>query len=140
MAKMEFRLVDHSDEVLRALESQEEAALEAVGNQGVSHVKQVITRESRVDTGAMRNSITHQVVMNEKAVYIGTNSPYAVYNEYGTGIYAEGGKGRKTPWTYVDDKGVGHTTRGMKPIHMIKDGIGNNLEELKQIIKKYLQS
>lgn len=140
MAKMEFRLVNHSDEVLRALESQVEAALEAVGNQGVTYVKNVITEESRVDTGAMRNSINHQVVMSENAVYIGTNSPYAVYNEYGTGIYAEGGKGRKTPWRYVDDKGVGHWTRGMKPIHMIKNGIGNNLEELKQIIKKYLQS
>ena len=140
MASFEFSLVDNSNEVLNALDSQVEAALEAVGNQGVSHVKQVITRESRVDTGAMRNSINHQVVMDENAVYIGTNNEYAIYHEFGTGIYAEGGKGRKTPWTYVDDEGKGHTTRGMKPIHMIKDGIGNNLEELKQIIKEYLQS
>ena len=130
---------DNSAEVLRELESRKEAILEAWGQQGVSHVKEIITRESRVDTGAMRNSITHQVVDSEDAVYVGTNNEYAIYNEYGTGIYAEGGKGRKTPWRYVDDRGEGHWTVGMKPIHMIKNGIADNIDEFKRIAEKMLK-
>ena len=39
---------------------------------------------------------------------------YAPYVEYGTGIYAVKGNGRKTPWTYFDGKNFWHT-RGQKP-------------------------
>ena len=39
---------------------------------------------------------------------------YAVYVEYGTGIYAANGNGRQTPWTYFDGKSF-HRTRGSRP-------------------------
>lgn len=130
---------DHTAEVLRDLEGAKERILEAWGQQGVSHVKQVITAASRVDTGAMRNSITHEVDKGESKVYVGTNNEYAVYHEYGTGIYADSGKGRKTPWRYVDSHGEGHWTRGMKPIHMIKNGIGDHISEFKQIAENELR-
>lgn len=132
--------VDNSAEVLRELESRKEAILEAWGQQGVSYVKEVITKEGRVDTGAMRNGITHQVEDSESAVYVGTNSEHAIYNELGTGIYAEGGKGRQTPWRYVDERGEGHWTRGMKPIHMIKNGIADHIDEFKDIAEEQLKS
>jgi HK97 gp10 family phage protein len=139
MAKVvNVRLVDHSDEVIRALESQVEAALEAVGQQCVSHAKSNITSAGRVDTGALRNSMTHQVVLSEKAVYVGTNSEYAIYNEFGTGIHAEGGKGRQTPWTYQDAKGNFHRTRGMKPIHFLKNAAADHVDEYRSIVKNYL--
>lgn len=138
---LEFGIsVDNSAEVLRELGSRKEAILEAWGQQGVSYVKEVITKEGRVDTGAMRNSITHQVEDSESAVYVGTNSEYAIYNELGTGIYAEGGKGRQTPWRYVDDRGEGHWTRGMKPIHMLKNGIANHVDKFRGIAEKLLKS
>ena len=69
--------VDNSAEVIRELDSRIEAALEACGNQAVSHAKQNITQAGRVDTGAMRNSISHQVDAGDKSVYIGTNIEYA---------------------------------------------------------------
>lgn len=130
---------DHSDEVLRDLEEAKARIFEAWGQQGVSNVKQIITSESRVDTGAMRNSINHQVDENESKVYVGTNNEYAIYNEYGTGIYADDGKGRKTPWFYVDSHGEGHFTHGMKPIHMFKNGIGDHLSDFKQIAENELK-
>jgi phage gpG-like protein len=40
--------------------------------------------ETAVDTGRLRNSITHQVINDEKAVIIGTNVEYAPYIELGT--------------------------------------------------------
>lgn len=133
-----FKYVDHSDQVLRSFNTNVEAALEAIGNQAVSHAKQTITSESRVDTGALRNSVSHQVNQSEKAVYIGTNQSYAIYNEYGTGIYAEGGGGRKTPWFYVDAHGEGHWTHGMKAIHFIKNACANHVEEYKAILQKFM--
>lgn len=135
---VEFELTaDNSAEVLRELEERTKAALEAVGNQAVSHAKSNITQASRVDTGAMRNSMTHKV--QEDTCYVGTNNEYAIYHEVGTGIYAEGGRGRQTPWRYVDKKGNGHWTRGIKPIHFLKNAIANHLDEYSQIIQQILK-
>ena len=139
MSNFTVRVEDHSGEVLKELDSHIDRVLETWGQVGVTHVKDVITAASRVDTGAMRNSINHQVANDENAVYVGTNQEYAPYHEYGTGIYAEGGRGRKTPWSYQDSHGEWHRTRGMKPIHMIKNGIGDHISEFKQIAENELK-
>ena len=139
MSDFEIRVVDHSGEVLKELDAKIERILEAWGQQGVSYVKQVITAESRVDTGTMRNSFSHQVDAGENTVYVGTNNEYALYHEYGTGIYADNGKGRQTPWVYQDAHGEWHRTRGMKPIHMIKNGIGNHVNDFKKIAEDELK-
>ena len=127
---------DNTNEVLQQLETQVQAALEACGNQAVSHAKQNITEAGRVDTGAMRNSMTHQV--QGETCYVGTNIEYAIYHEYGTGIYADG-SGRQTPWSYQDAKGNWHRTRGMRPIHFLKNAIANHISEYKSIIDQYLK-
>ena len=138
---VEFQItVDNSDEVLRELDSKIEAILEAWGIQGVGAVVDIITSESRVDTGAMRNSISHQVDAGDKSVYIGTNIEYAIYHELGTGIYLEGGGGRQTPWAYQDASGAWHRTRGMKPIHMIKNGVSQSVNDFKSIANDILKS
>ena len=135
---LEFKIeVDNTEEVLRELETKIEAALEACGNQAVSHAKQNITEAGRVDTGAMRNSMTHQV--KDDTCYVGTNIEYAIYHEYGTGIYTDGGGGRQTPWFYVDAKGEGHFTHGMKPIHFLKNALADHKDEYKAIIEQQLR-
>lgn len=137
---IEFEIrADHSAEVLRELDSKIEAILEAWGNQGVGAVVDIITSESREDTGAMRNSISHQVDAGDQSVYIGTNIEYAIYHELGTGIYLEGGGGRQTPWSYQDAKGDWHRTRGMKPIHMIKNGVSGSVNDFKSIASDILK-
>lgn len=138
---LEFEVrADNSAEVLRELDSKIEAILEAWGIQGVGAVVDIITSESRVDTGAMRNSISHQVDAGDKSVYIGTNIEYAIYHELGTGIYLEGGGGRQTPWAYQDANGEWHRTRGMKPIHMIKNGVSGSVNDFKSIANDILKS
>ena len=136
---IEVNVTDNSGEILAALPEQIEAALEAVGIQAVSHAQQNITAAGRVDTGALRNSITHQVDMSENAVYVGTNNEYALFNEMGTGIYLEGGGGRTTPWSYQDARGEWHTTRGMKPIHFLKNAVTDNVPEYRAIIEQHLK-
>lgn len=142
MADITIRIEDHSGDILRALEEKKAQILEAWGQQGVTNVKNVITAESRVDTGAMRNSINHQVANDENAVYVGSNSSYAPFHEFGTGIYLEsedGRQGRQTPWRYQDRDGNWHITRGMKPIHMLKNGIGNHVSDFKKIAETELK-
>lgn len=131
---------DHSPEVNAKLEEALEAALEAVGNQAVSHAKSIITRESRVDTGALRNSVNHAVDMDEKCVYVGTNMEYAIYHEFGTGIYTDGGRGRQSPWAYQDAKGNWHRTRGIKPIHFLRDAVQDHIKEYQQIMEAEIRN
>ena len=91
--------------------------LEAVKNSkftemGIKIACLSIEREAKkkcpVDDGTLRASITHNVNVseNEIAGEVGTNTEYAPYVEFGTGLYAKNGNGRKTPW---------HTTAGQHP-------------------------
>lgn len=136
---MDVKVESHRIEVEAAMKEAVEAALEAMGTQCESHAKSNITRAGRRGNGTMVGSIEHQVVMGEQAVYIGTNLEYALYNEVGTGIYAEGGGGRKDPWRYQDDKGEWHTTVGMKPIHFLKNAVADHSDEYYRIAEKYLK-
>ena len=69
---------DHTDEIIAAVEKATEKALEMCGMQGEGYAK----RKCPVDTGNLRNSITHGV--EDYTAYIGTNVEYAPYVEYGT--------------------------------------------------------
>ena len=136
---MDVKVESHRVEVQDAMKEAVARALEAIGIQCESHAKANITESGRVDTGRMRNSVTHQVVPSENAVYIGSNLEYALYNEVGTGIYAEGGGGRKDPWLYQDDKGEWHRTVGMKPIHFLKRAASEHEDEYIRIAEQYMK-
>lgn len=61
----------------------------------------------RVDTGRLRTSITHRLTGAGTAspmVDVGTNVEYAKWIEFGTGLYAVNGDGRKTPWLFPTGK------------------------------------
>ena len=138
---VEFTIsADNTEAVLQELSTKREAILEAWGIQGVGAVQDIITSEDRIDTGAMRNGISHQVDLNDQSVYIGTNIEYAIYHELGTGIYLEGGGGRQTPWAYQDANGEWHRTRGIKPIHMVKNGVSQSVNDFKSIANDILKS
>lgn len=144
-----IRIEDHSADVLRELEERASAALEACGIQAESRAANIVTRgvprhadSWYVPTGALRNSLNHQVVESEKAVYIGSNDESAPYNELGTGIYLEaddGRTGRTTPWKYKGSDGQWHITRGMKPLHMLKNALADNIPEYKKIMEEKLK-
>lgn len=68
-------LADHTDEVLADLDSAVTRALEAVGLQAEGDCKEV----TPVDTGRLRNSITHAMEADGKAVIVGTNVEYAMF-------------------------------------------------------------
>ena len=131
---MIVKFTDNSDEVLSAFEVACLRGLEKCGLVAEGYAKKL----APVDTGNLRNSITHNMDSGEPAAFIGTNVEYAVYQEMGTGIYADGG--RPTPWIYTDAKGQTHWTRGNKAHPFIKPAVADHIQTYKKIIEKELKN
>lgn len=125
---------DNSGAILSAFHSAVEKALEECGLVAEGYAKKL----APVDTGNLRNSISHKVDPEEPAVYIGSNSLYAAYQEFGTGIYTEGG--RDTPWVYQDAKGNWHWTRGNKAQPFLKPAVADHARQYSKIIEQELKN
>ena len=131
---MTVNFKDNSGAVLSAFHTAVEKALEECGLVAEGYAKKL----APVDTGNLRNSISHKVDPEEPAVYIGSNSLYAAYQEFGTGIYTEGG--RDTPWVYQDEKGNWHWTRGNKAQPFLKPSVADHQKQYSQITEQELRN
>lgn len=130
---VDVTVTDNSAELLREMEQKKAAALEAVGITAEGFAKLL----TPVDTGRARSSVSHAVKGDD--VYIGSNVPYFVWLELGSGIYASDGNGRQSPWQYYDRNGKAHWTRGIKPHHMLKKAATEHTQEYKEIIKRIME-
>ena len=74
---MKVEVTDNSRIYIQAKNAAIAAALEAIGLTAERHAK----ADCPVDTGRLRNSITHMVDEGEQSVYIGTNVEYGKYVE-----------------------------------------------------------
>ena len=110
MDRMNFE--SYIDEVTRELEEAANQALEEAAGELEAQVK----RNTRVDTGQTKGSWDHTVDEKEQVAYVGSNFQNAIWEEFGTGIHAINGNGRKTPWVYTPDEGkTFYRTKGKKP-------------------------
>lgn len=110
-----IRFVSHRIELEQAKREAIEAALEAIGIDAEKYAKLHLDQEPRrIDTGRLRNSISHAVNTGEEKVYIGTNVEYAPYVEFGT--------------------------VKMAPNHYLKSAASEHTERYKQIVKMYLKN
>ena len=100
---MSYTYKDNTDEVLAALERAKRRGLEAIGLTAEGYAK----RETPVDTGRLRNSISHAT--DDEAAYIGTNVEYAPYVELGA--------------------------RGRQGKHMLQRAATEHTDEYKQIME-----
>ena len=148
-------VVSHVDEVILKTTMALARALEQAGAAAEGHAKDLCP----VDTGALRNSITHQTIsrmgssmlrcsalrnsithqtdLENLTEIIGSNEEYAAYVELGTGVYYKGG--RKTPWTYQDNKGQWHITKGQRAQPYLKPAAANYAKEYTSIIADELK-
>lgn len=108
---------------------------------GCLKVERDAKKNCRVDTGRLRASITHRVKKEEGEIVgqVGTNAKYAVYIEFGTGIHAAKGDGRKTPWKWKDEKGRWHYTVGMPPKPFLYPALKSNELDIKYEIAKAIR-
>lgn len=132
--EVQIEIIDNSPKVKEELEAAILRALEKCGLAAEGYAKLLCP----VDTGNLRNSITHQVQPSESAVYIGTNSEYAVYVELGTGKYYPGG--RQTPWVYQDARGQWHLTHGQRAQPYLKPAVSDHAQQYRDIIEGELKN
>jgi len=132
---MSVEITDNSKEVSAAIKAALLRGLEKCGLVAEGYAKKLCP----VDTGNLRNSITHVVDEQEPAAIIGTDSEYGAYVELGTGIYAEGGGGRPTPWVYQDAKGNWHYTRGNKAQPFLKPAAADHAIQYRKILEDELK-
>ena len=84
--------------------------------------------------GNTKASIGSRVVKD--AAIVGTSVFYAPFIEYGTGVYAEGGGGRKTPWVYRTEAGDYFRTIGMRPQPFMRPALDGMRKKLVEMLRK----
>ena len=130
---------DYSPQVLAEMHDAVLRALERIGERAEGYAKDLCP----TDTGQLQNSISHAVEDAENAVYIGVPggpTSYGTYVELGTGIYAEGGGGRPTPWVYQDAKGNWHWTRGNPAQPFLAPAVKDHQQTYRNIIEDELKN
>lgn len=105
------KITSNVEAVTEELESKVASWLDAIGLDAAS----TAAGQAPVDTGRLRNSISHEVVESEKAVYIGTNVEYAQYQEFGT-------------------------SKGIDGKHFIQFGATAHQSEYKELLEQMLRS
>ena len=86
-----------------------------------------------VDTGNLRDNIKTSVRWdgNTCVGVISANTNYAIYVEYGTGIYAPNGNGRPIPWVYTPDNGEHfYWTQGQHPQPFMNPAYENTKDKI----------
>lgn len=133
--EVSVKMIDNKQEIKQAMQSQVVAWLNAIGQDAAS----TAANKAPVDTGALKNSISHAVDEEEKKAYIGTNIEYAIWHELGTGIYASEGGGRQGGWSYQDSEGNWHRTNGVPAKHFLQFGATAHQAEYKAMLENALK-
>lgn len=113
-------------------------ALERCGSQMEGYAKDLAPVAQNAG-GTLRGSISHQV--SDNTVYVGSNTEYAAYVEYGTGRYSDhpGGGTTKDKWVYQDKFGEWHTGYPQQPRHFLKPAVADHTGTYENIIKDELK-
>lgn len=137
MAKLQIEGLDGLTEILEKMADIKK--LEAAMKKACALVEGEAKKNAPKGTGELRRSIESKVEVQGKEVTgtIFTPLEYAPYVEFGTGLFAEGGNGRKdVPWNYQDDEGEWHSTSGMQPQPFMRPALTDNREKVIRIIEE----
>ncbi len=114
------------------------------GEQCIERACLIVEGQSRencpVDLGTLRESITHKTVRKRGEVegYVYTNEEYAPHVEFGTGIYADNGQGRQTPWVYKTRDGKFYKTQGQAPKKFISNALISERDKVVAEFRRFL--
>lgn len=132
--------IEGIDEVLESFESLANVNdLERALGQACALVERSAKQNAPKGTGELRRSITSKVVRDgdELVGIVYTPLEYAPYIEFGTGLFAEEGNGRKdVPWHYQDDEGEWHSTSGQHPRPYLRPALDENREQIKRLLEE----
>ena len=88
------------------------------------------------DTGNLKQSFTDDVRERGDEIVgrVSNTAEYAPYVEFGTGEFAENGRGRKGGWVYMGPDGF-RFTLGMKPQPFLRPALLDNEDRIFSILK-----
>lgn len=89
-----------------------------------------------VKTARLKQSIDYVVDEKELIGYVGTSVEYAIYVEFGTGEFAENGRGRKGGWVYQDPSGEWFFTWGQEPQPYLRPAFRKTREPIEELAKQ----
>lgn len=118
-----YEFEDNSGEIMKAFQNALERGLEAIGMTAEGYAKE----KALVDTGRLRNSISHKVKDND--VYIGTNVSYAITVETGAAPLKE-----KDPSEMDGQEGTPHKG-GRIPTPFLKPAAAEHTAEYRKILE-----
>lgn len=109
-----------------------EALQKGLGIAGAA-VERAAKQKAAKDKGHLAQSIQYEVDGNTCRIFCPVE--YAPYVEYGTGLFAENGDGRKkVPWRYKDESGDWHSTKGQKPHPFMRPALNEQAENVANIL------
>lgn len=114
------------------------AALAAAMKKACLLVERSAKQKVPKGNGELGRSITSEVEVDATEVrgIVYTPLEYAPYVEFGTGLFAEAGDGRKdVPWCYQDDEGEWHSTSGQHPRPFMRPALNENREQIKRLLE-----
>lgn len=128
------------DDVLESLEELVDAdRLAAAMTKATLLVERSAKQKVPKGDGTLGRSITSEVQKEADGTIVGivyTPLEYAPYVEYGTGLFAEAGDGRKdVPWCYQDDEGEWHSTSGQRPKPFLRPALNENREQIIRLLE-----
>lgn len=105
-------------------------------------VERVAREKAPKDTGRLKGSIENEVKQDGTTItgIVFTPVEYAPMQEFGTGLFAVNGDGRKTGWAYENPK-TGETvwTRGNRPHPFMGPALRENRELILATLKEGLR-
>lgn len=131
---MAANFIDNSDQARQRLNMNAERALTKAALLIVGKAKANV--RSRGGTGELRDKINYQI--RDNVAVVGSPLHYAIYQEFGTGEFAENGAGRKGGWAYKDQEGKWHYTRGVKPQKFLRNAFRDNSARVQAIFAEEL--
>ena len=134
------KYVSNAVKAKRELFIKEKRALHAAGIVINKHVTLNIDMLGIIDTGRLKGSYGFKIDMKHLTVYNGTNVDYAGYQEFGTGIFADGGMGRQTPWAFQLPNGNWVTTRGHIARPHLRPAYTQNVREIQAAMSRELSA
>ena len=130
-----LKFEDNSMQVKTALD-------DAIGRwlmEAAGELEAQVKRNTAVDTGKTKGSWRYRVDEGEQKAVVGSDYENAIWEEFGTGVYAEAGNGRKTPWAYKDGEGNWHKTKGKRPRRALKKAFTSMKPKLVRALEEKLK-
>lgn len=137
-------LIKDLDKTIEKIEEGIEEGMRQVGSEIVQMQHDIIDTNvggdgSYVRTGLLKSGVTIMPLEwspSGVSMTITNTTSYSVYNELGTGIYAENGQGRQGGWFYSVGDGTYRFTLGLPPKYFVRDSFEFYKEKAPSIIQQ----